>query len=174
MVHNVLKIQQETTYGKYWVVVQCMDFSPSTQDSSVPFHTGDKIGFTISYTKDIGCINVGRLWCNQWTFHETKRLLRKYWRDGPLHDNSLTGMNECMHEIKNCIFNEMAGCMNVCMCVVFHCIYVNLNVNVSVYSLKSQLSSADFTIYAPGIGTLSYTVSSPLGRIQHLRTLLQL
>ena len=46
--------------------------------------------------------------------------------------------------------------------------------NVSVYSLKSPLSSADFTIYAPGIGTLSYTVSSPLGRIQHLRTLLQL
>ena len=32
-----------------------------------------------------------------------------------------------------------------------------------VYSLKSPLSSADFTIYAPGIGTLSYTVSSPLG-----------
>ena len=28
------------------------------------------------------------------------------------------------------------------------------NVNVSVYSLKSPLSSADFTIYAPGIGTL--------------------
>ena len=50
----------------------------------------------------------------------------------------------------------------------------NVNVNVSVYSLKSPLSSADFTIYAPGIGTLSYTVSSPLGRIQHLRTLLQL
>ena len=45
---------------------------------------------------------------------------------------------------------------------------------MSVYSLKSPLSSADFTIYAPGIGTLSYTVSSPLGRIQHLRTLLQL
>ena len=50
----------------------------------------------------------------------------------------------------------------------------NVNVNVSVYSLKSPLSSADFTIYAPGIGTLSYTVSSPLGRIQHLCTLLQL
>ena len=49
-----------------------------------------------------------------------------------------------------------------------------INVNVSVYSLKTPLSSADFTIYAPGIGTLSYTVSSPLGRIQHLRTLLQL
>ena len=41
-------------------------------------------------------------------------------------------------------------------------------------SLKSPLSSADFTIYAPGVGTLSYTVTSPLGRIQHLRTLLQL
>ena len=53
-------------------------------------------------------------------------------------------------------------------------INVNVNVNVSVYSLKSPLSSADFTIYASGIVTLSYTVSSPLGRIQHLRTLLQL
>ena len=51
---------------------------------------------------------------------------------------------------------------------------VNININMSVYSLKSPLSSADFTIYAPGIGTLSYTISSPLGRIQHLRTLLQL
>ena len=49
-----------------------------------------------------------------------------------------------------------------------------VNVNVSVYSLKSPLSSADFTIYATGIGTLSYTVSSRLGRIQHLRTFLQL
>ena len=48
-----------------------------------------------------------------------------------------------------------------------------VNVNVSVYSLKSRLSSADSTIYAPGIGTLSYTVSS-LGRIQHLGTLLHL
>ena len=51
---------------------------------------------------------------------------------------------------------------------------VNVNVNVSVYSLKSPLSSTDFTIYAPGIVTLSYTVSSPLRRIQHLHTLLQL
>ena len=50
----------------------------------------------------------------------------------------------------------------------------NVNVNVSVYSLKSLLRSADFTISAPGIETLSYTVSSPLGRIQRLRTLLQL
>ena len=47
-------------------------------------------------------------------------------------------------------------------------------VNVSVYSLKFLLRSADFTFYAPGIGTLSYTVSSPLGRIQHLRTFLHL
>ena len=32
------------------------------------------------------------------------------------------------------------------------------------------MSSADFTIYTPGTGTLSYTVSSLLGGIQHLRT----
>ena len=31
-------------------------------------------------------------------------------------------------------------------------------INVSVY--KSPLSSADFTIYAPGIGTLSYSLIS--------------
>ena len=37
---------------------------------------------------------------------------------------------------------------------------INVDVNVSVYSLKSPLSSADFTIYALGIETLSYTVSS--------------
>ena len=30
------------------------------------------------------------------------------------------------------------------------------------------MSSADFTIYTPGIGTLSYMVSSPLGRIQRI------
>ena len=30
--------------------------------------------------------------------------------------------------------------------------------NVSVYSLLSPLSSTDFTIYTPVIGTLSYTV----------------
>ena len=33
---------------------------------------------------------------------------------------------------------------------------------------------ADCTIYTPGIGTHSITVSSPRGRIQHLCTLLQL
>ena len=43
---------------------------------------------------------------------------------------------------------------------------LNVNIKVSVYSLKSPLSSADFTMYAPGIGTLSYTVSSPLRRNQ--------
>ena len=35
------------------------------------------------------------------------------------------------------------------------------------------LSSAHFTIYTPGTGTLSCKVSSPLGTIQHLCTLLQ-
>ena len=47
------------------------------------------------------------------------------------------------------------------------------NVNVYVLSLISR-SSAHFTIYTTGIGTLAYTVSSPLGRIQHLYTLLVL
>ena len=32
---------------------------------------------------------------------------------------------------------------------------ITINLDVSVYSLKSPLSSADITIYAPGIGTLS-------------------
>ena len=49
-----------------------------------------------------------------------------------------------------------------------------LNVNVHVYSLDIPVGSADCTIYTPGIGTHSFTVSSPLGRIQHLRTVLQL
>ena len=30
------------------------------------------------------------------------------------------------------------------------------------------MSSADFIIYTPGIGTLFYTVSSPLGKIQRI------
>ena len=51
---------------------------------------------------------------------------------------------------------------------------VNVNVNVHVYSPDIPVGSADCTIYTPGIGTHSFTVSSPLGRIQHLRTLLQL
>ena len=45
---------------------------------------------------------------------------------------------------------------------------VNVNVNVYVYSLDIPSSSADCTIYTPGIGTHSYTVSSPLGRIQRI------
>ena len=47
-------------------------------------------------------------------------------------------------------------------------------VNVHVYSPDIPVASANCTIYTPGIGTHSFTVSSPLGRIQHLRTLLQL
>ena len=53
-------------------------------------------------------------------------------------------------------------------------INVNVNVNVHVYSPDIPVGSADCTIYTPGIGTHSFTVSFPLGRIQHLRTLLQL
>ena len=41
-----------------------------------------------------------------------------------------------------------------------HYCYKNVNVNVSVYSLKSPLSSADFTIYAPRIGTFLYSLIS--------------
>ena len=45
----------------------------------------------------------------------------------------------------------------------------NLNIQLKhkrkVDSLKFPLRPADFTIYAPDIGTLSDTVSSPLGRI---------
>ena len=52
--------------------------------------------------------------------------------------------------------------------------YMFINVNVHVYSPDIPIGSADCTIYTPGIGTHSITVSSPLGRIQHLRTLLQL
>ena len=53
-------------------------------------------------------------------------------------------------------------------------VWVNVNVNLHAYSQDTPLGSADCTIYTPGIGTHSFTVSSPLGRIQHLRTLLQL
>ena len=40
---------------------------------------------------------------------------------------------------------------------------VNVNVNVHVYSPDIPVGSADCTIYTPGIGTHSFTVSSPLG-----------
>ena len=45
---------------------------------------------------------------------------------------------------------------------------------VQISADQQTVGSADCTIYTPGIGTHSFTVSSPLGRIQHLRTLLQL
>ena len=51
---------------------------------------------------------------------------------------------------------------------------INVNVHVHVYSPDIPTGSADCTIYTPGIGTHSFTVSSPLGRIQNLRTFLQL
>ena len=51
---------------------------------------------------------------------------------------------------------------------------LNVNVNVHVYSPDIPVGPADCTIYTPAIGTHSFTVISPLGRIQHLRTLLQL
>ena len=50
-----------------------------------------------------------------------------------------------------------------------------LNVNVHDYSNDIPVSSADCTIYTPGIGTHSFTLSSPLGRICSIgRLLLQL
>ena len=62
---------------------------------------------------------------------------------------------------------------SVYICVHIYHIHI-INVNVHVYSPDIPVGSADCTIYTPGIGTHSFTVSSPLGRIQHLRTLLQL
>ena len=64
-------------------------------------------------------------------------------------------------------------------------IYENIVVTIRVMNIKCKLNahayspdipvgSADCTIYTPGTGTHSFTVSSPLGRIQHLHTLLQL
>ena len=46
-------------------------------------------------------------------------------------------------------------------------IHVNVDVNVYVYSLI-YLEFIRLHNLHPGIGTLSYTVSSPLGRIQHI------
>ena len=43
-----------------------------------------------------------------------------------------------------------------------------INVNVHVYSPDIPVGSTDYTICNPGIGTHSFTVSFPLGRIQHL------
>ena len=58
--------------------------------------------------------------------------------------------------------------------VVLHCgkvdARINVNVNVHVCSTDIPVGSADCTIYSPSTGTFSFTVSSPLGRIQHLST----
>ena len=41
-------------------------------------------------------------------------------------------------------------------------------VSALIYSTDIPVGSADCIVYTPGIGTRSFTVSSPLGRIQHL------
>ena len=51
---------------------------------------------------------------------------------------------------------------------------INVNVNIHVYSPDIPVGSTGCTIYTPVIGTHSFIVSSPLGRIQNLATLLQL
>ena len=62
---------------------------------------------------------------------------------------------------------------------VFHChqtsntptqCILDVNVNVYVYSLISHQvqQTSQLLVYTPGIGTLSCTVPSPLGRIQHI------
>ena len=68
----------------------------------------------------------------------------------------------------------MQSNMPIRQCNVKQFAHKNVNVNVHVYSPDIPAGSADCTIYTAGIGTHSFTVSSPLGRIQHLRTLLQL
>ena len=54
------------------------------------------------------------------------------------------------------------------------CMLVKCKCKVYVYSPDIPVGSADCIGYTPGIGTHSFTVSSPLGRIQHLASLLQL
>ena len=46
----------------------------------------------------------------------------------------------------------------------------SMNVNAIVFVYLIEV----FIIYTPGVRTFSYAISSPLGRIQHLNTLLQL
>ena len=54
-------------------------------------------------------------------------LCRKYYDMLPgilcLRLFSVACMNMCMHDIIkiNCVCAEMAACMSVCMCVLFHC-----------------------------------------------------
>ena len=56
------------------VVVQCIDFSPITQEPGVQFHAGGKSSVTIGWTKgNRGLTNAGQLWCYQWTFHEPQK-----------------------------------------------------------------------------------------------------
>ena len=61
-----------------------------------------------------------------------------------------------MHKTKSYLYVT-----SVCVSEHAPMVSVNKNVYVSVYS------SADVKIYAPDRGTLSYTVSAPLGRIEH-------
>ena len=51
-----------------------------------------------------------------------------------------------------------------------HCV----NANIYIYIPDIPVSSADCTYSHPIIGTHSFTISSPLGRIQHLCISLQL
>ena len=79
--------------------------------------------------------------------------------------------NELLFHCKSCC--QQTLCTHSLRCqlqyVVCHIRHVpinvnNINANVHVYSLDIPMSSADCTIYiyAPGIGTHSFTVSSPL------------
>ena len=49
-------------------------------------------------------------------------------------------------------------------------LHMQIDINVNVYSPNISKGSAGCTIYAHGIGTHSFITSSPLRRIQRLRT----
>ena len=61
------------------VVVQCIDFSPITQEPGVQFRLKTNAASQTAERKDNrGCTNVQREWRFQWAFHEPwKELMRR-------------------------------------------------------------------------------------------------
>ena len=90
-------------------------------------------------------------------------------------DFSVCGLHHALVFIHGCfIFVCGPVLLPLLHCQVEAWIINKCNCKVHVYSPDIPVGSADCTMYTPGIGTHSFIVSSPLGRIQHLLAVLQL
>ena len=135
-------------------MVQCIDFSPVTEEASIDSMLEIKVA---SHSVEQKAIEAELMYVHCGTtsghFMHRKKTTAKMKDVRWSTHNSRTSVNVCMHE--KCICTEVDAYMNVCMRVVFHCIYsicmCSLYSNYCISSIRRLGVNQQLVCCVPGV-----------------------